>query len=125
MIWRILVVAVLIVAAGFGYVFIKGKIEADKRAEYTRFAGAVAETSIAAELYRNNSDSFFIVRDSILNKYAMTIRDIELFREKLKEKQIEWTEVWLKIDSITDSLVKLQYDRLAREKDTTADTLLK
>ncbi|RKX29329.1 MAG: hypothetical protein DRP46_07365 [Candidatus Zixiibacteriota bacterium] len=125
MIWRILVVAVLIVAAGFGYVFIKDKIEADKRAEYTRFAGAVAETSIAAELYRNNSDSFFIVRDSILNKYAMTIRDIELFREKLKEKQIEWTEVWLKIDSITDSLVKLQYDRLAREKDTTADTLLK
>ena len=122
MIWRILIVAVLIAAAGFGYVFIKDKMEADKRAEYTRFAGAVAETSIAAELYRNNSDSFFIVRDSILNKYAMTVGDIELFREKLKEKQTEWTEVWLKVDSITDSLVRLQFDRLAREKDTTADS---
>ena len=122
MIWRILIVAVLIAAAGFGYVFIRDKMEADKRAEYTRFAGAVAETSIAAELYRNNSDSFFIVRDSILNKYAMTVEDIELFREKLKEKQTEWTEVWLKVDSITDSLVRLQYERLAREKDTTADT---
>jgi len=122
MVWRILLVAVLMAAVGFGYVFVRDKLAADKRAEYYQFASTVAETSVAAELYRNKHDSFLVVRDSILNKYAMTLADIQTFREKINKNQKEWADIWLIVDSITDSLVKLHYDRLSSERDTAADT---
>ena len=122
MIWRILIVAVLIAAAGFGYVFVRDKLEADRRAEYHEFAAVVAETSFAAELYRNTPDSFLIVRDSILKKHAVSLEEIETFRAKINKDQKKWAEIWLIVDSVTDSLVKLHNDRLAREHDTAADT---
>lgn len=114
---------VLIAAAAAGYVFVKDKIEQNRMAEYRRFAGAVAETGVASELYRNDHDSFMVVRDSILNKYEMSLGDIEAFRLKFENRQEKWAEIWQMVDSLTDSLVKAQYDRLAGDSVSTADSV--
>jgi len=116
-------VIVLIAAAAAGYVFVEDKIEQNRMAEYRRFAGAVAETSVASELYRNDHDSFMVVRDSILNKYEMSLGDIEAFRLKFENRQEKWAEIWQMVDSLTDSLVKAQYDRLAGDSVSTADSV--
>jgi len=116
-------VIVLIAAAAAGYVFVKDKIEQNRMAEYRRFAGAVAETGVASELYRNDHDSFMVVRDSILNKYEMSLGDIEAFRLKFENRQEKWAEIWQMVDSLTDSLVKAQYDRLAGDSVSTADSV--
>ncbi|UCD17202.1 MAG: hypothetical protein JSV44_12245, partial [Candidatus Zixiibacteriota bacterium] len=41
-----------------------------------KYALAIAETSVAAELHRLDSDSFFVARDSILEKYGLTVDEM-------------------------------------------------
>lgn len=120
--WRILIALVLIAAGVLGFFYIRDRAAAKKEAEYHRFAGAVAETSIAAELYRNHPDSFLVARDSILKGYAMTLEDIAAFRVRLEKNDLEWEKVWDLVDSINDSLVKIQFERLNTLKDTVSDS---
>ncbi|MEW5923297.1 MAG: hypothetical protein AB1746_04850 [Candidatus Zixiibacteriota bacterium] len=123
--WRILIVVVLIAAGVLGFFYIRDRRAAEKKAEYYRFAGAIAETSVAAELYRNHPDSFLIARDSILKGYALTLEDIAAFRARLDKDGLQWEKVWNLVDSINDSLVKIQLERLKTVKDTTSDSLTK
>lgn len=116
---------VLLAAAFYGYSYFRDKAVDKKAAEYRRFASVTAETSVAAELYRNYHDSFLVARDSILNKYAMTLEDIAAFRARISKNQPEWGKVWFLVDSINDSLVKAQFDRMKAAKDTTSDSLAK
>jgi len=68
LIWRIIGVLVLAALIVTGYLWIKDWKEHRLQIEYRRYAGAITETSVAAELYRNKKDSFPVVRDSILRK---------------------------------------------------------
>ena len=120
--WRVLIALVVITAGVLGFFYIRDQEAAKKEAEYHRFAGAIAETSIAAELYRNHPDSFLVARDSILRDYAMTMEDIAAFRARLEKNDLEWEKVWDLVDSINDSLVKIQFERLNALKDSASDS---
>lgn len=124
MIIRILGVLILIAVILGGYFYIKNKEEAEKQKEFYRYAGVISEVSVAAELYRNDSDSFLIVRDSILRSYDLSMNDITGFRNRLKSEPRQWQRVWEYVDSITDSLVDWQYERLSKDPDSAAGWLV-
>ena len=105
-----LLILVLILA---GYLYYTDWRNDQQSKEFARYAGAIAETSVAAELYRNNQDSFFIARDSILNKYALSRDDLLRFKNKYKGKEYEWAVFWDKVVLISDSLVAYQESLLA------------
>lgn len=112
---RVLIVLAAIAILVFGYKFYREKKESARQAEYIEYATVISEVSVAAEMYRNNSDSFLIVRDSILNSHGMTVRSIDSFKEKLSGNKPEWAKVWEHVVRITDSLVaeKLEQSKVA------------
>lgn len=123
MLLRILGVLIVIAIIVGGYYLIKNTIESKKQKEYLRFAGVISEVSVAAELYRNDNDSFLIVRDSILKTYNLTLDDISGFRHRLKDNRREWLEVWKYVKNISDSLVGIHQARLNIGTDSAVDSL--
>ncbi len=105
-----------------GYYYFSDYQENKKTVEFAKFAGVVAETSIAAELYRNNSDSFLIVRDSILNKYAVSINDLLMFKKRYRGDEFQWAEFWDKVVLVSDSLIAQQQIRLRQPIDSLPDS---
>lgn len=105
-----------------GYLFISDNLENKRVEEFAQFAGVTAETSVAAELYRNDKDSFLIVRDSILNKYGVSINDLLMFKKRYRGEEYYWSEFWDKIMLISDSLIKYHQARLRQQKDSVADS---
>lgn len=105
MLLRIILVIVVVGLIIGGYFFIDDRIEAAREEEYRKFGGLIAEVSIAAELYRNNQDSFFVARDSILKQYGLTEDDLSRFREKLTNDRKAWLRVFEEASEATDSLV--------------------
>jgi hypothetical protein len=101
---RIIAVIIIIVAAYYGYSFVKKQIETEREKIFHRYAAVISEVSLAAELYREKPDSFLIVRDSILSQHNMTIDSIEVFKERLSRDKRQWAEVWKKVKFITDSM---------------------
>jgi len=115
------ILAILLITAGYLYY---SDLQHEKRdIEFERYAGVIAETSIAAELYRNDADSFFIVRDSILKKYSLDINDMYRFRKKYVGKEYLWADFWDKVVLITDSLINYQESLLQIPIDTLPDSL--
>jgi hypothetical protein len=104
----------------FGYKYIQKEHKKKIEAEYTKYAAAISEISIAVELYRNYPDSFLLFRDSILNKHNLTMDSIENFRAKLDEDKAEWAKVWSNVKTITDSLVGEYQFKI---KDETSDSM--
>lgn len=102
---RVLIVLGAIAILYLGYKFYREKRESARQAEYIEYATVISEVSMAAEMYRNNSDSFLVVRDSILDSHGMTVQSIDSFKEKLSGNKPEWAEVWKHVVRITDSLV--------------------
>ena len=125
MIIRILIVIVAIAAIVGGYIVVRDMIETKKEQEYMRFAGVISEVSLAAELYRENPDSFPVVRDSILGSYGLTMDNIRTFQDKMKSDKREWPKIWECIDQITDSLVAEHLNSMRDTVDSTADSLRK
>jgi hypothetical protein len=100
----ILVLAVM----GIGvllYFYISDYRQEARRGEYLKYAGVMAETSVASEIYRSYPDSFIVARDSILKKYALTADDLEEFKARYKNDEPRWAEFWVYLDSLTDSLI--------------------
>jgi len=122
---RILIVIVAIAAIVGGYIVVRDMIETKKEQEYMRFAGVISEVSLAAELYRENPDSFPVVRDSILGSYGLTMDNIRTFQDKMKSDKREWPKIWECIDQITDSLVAEHLNSMRDTVDSTADSLRK
>ena len=123
MIIRILIVIIAIAAIVGGYIVVRDMTEAKKEREYMRYAAVISEVSLAAELYRENSDSFLVVRDSILDSYGLTMGDIRIFQDKMKSDKREWLKIWEYIDHITDSLVAERLEAMKDTPDSTADSL--
>ena len=122
MILRIIGSIVLLTIIVVGYFMIRDAIVADRLDEYSQYAGVIAETSIAAQLYRNNSDSFLVARDSILEEYGLTLEDINAFREKMQDNQADWRIVFDMVAYLTDSLADIHLTRLKAASDSTADS---
>jgi len=122
MILRIIGVVVLTAVIVVGYIIIRDAIITNKLDEYNKYAGVIAETSIAAELYRNNNDSFLVARDSILGQYELTLEDFNNFREKMQENQDDWRIVFDMASCMTDSLVDIQMLRLKARPDSNIDS---
>ncbi len=124
LILRIGLTILIIVLALAGYFYISD-YQRDKRAEeFAKFAGVIAETSITAELYRNDSDSFLIVRDSILNKYAVSINDLLMFKKRYRDQEHYWAEFWDKVVLISDSLIAYHQVQLRLPKDSLIDSTI-
>jgi len=98
----VLTITILVYYGGQYYLSLK---ENHRINEYKRYASAISEVSLSAEIYRNEPDSFLIIRDSILNNYGLTIDSIDVFRSRLSSDNREWTEVWKIVQEKTDSLV--------------------
>ena len=122
MILRIIIVVGLIGLIAGGYVIIRDELAARTETEYKNIALVIAETSVAAELYRNDSDSFLIVRDSILNMHRITIGELDAFKEKMKDKHRGWAVIWDFVSYYTDSLVNEQRQNMRAKSDSTIDS---
>jgi len=114
-----ILIALLLVAA---YLYYSDYQQEKKAIEFARYAGAIAETSVAAELFRNKPDSFFIVRDSILSKYSLTTDDLLRYKKKYIGEEYQWAEFWDKVVLISDSLIEYQESLLHISSDTLPDT---
>jgi hypothetical protein len=93
-----------------------------RRKEYLKYAGVIAETSVASELYRFDNDSFLVVRDSVFRKYQVTQDEMLAFKDRYKDDERRWGEFWFYVDSLTDSLINY-YDSLSRAKDSLGDAI--
>ena len=122
MILRIIIVVGLIALIAGGYVIIRDELTARTETEYKSIALVIAETSVAAELYRNDSDSFLIVRDSILNMHQITINELDAFKEKMKDKHRQWEVIWDYVSYYTDSLVNEQRQNMRAKSDSATDS---
>jgi hypothetical protein len=122
MIIRILIVVIAVAAIIGGYFVVKDLAEAKKELEYMKYAGVISEVSLAAELYRENPDSFLVVRDSILDSYGLTIEDILAFQEKMKSARGDWLDVWDKVTQVTDSLADRRLEAMNEQADSMADS---
>ncbi len=121
MILRIIGAIVVLTIIVVGYFMIRDAIVADRLDEYSQYAGVIAETSIAAQLYRNNSDSFLVARDSILREYGLTLEDVAAFREKLQDNQADWRIVFDMVAYLADSLVNIKMTQLKAVPDSGAE----
>ncbi|MFH2037068.1 MAG: hypothetical protein ABIJ45_11740 [Candidatus Zixiibacteriota bacterium] len=104
-IYRILIVLALVCIVYFGVKYYLSSQEVKHLKEYEKYATAIAEVSLAAELYRADPDSFLMVRDSILNQSHLTGDSIVSFRARLIDNKTEWKKIWELIQLKTDSLV--------------------
>jgi hypothetical protein len=101
-------IIVTLIIAGIiigGYFFIADKIEAARQEKYKRYGSVIAETSLAAELYRNQKDSFFIARDLILKKYDLTVEEMKNLADELKLDPEEMVAFWKIATDLTDTVV--------------------
>jgi len=119
---RIIGVIVLLAIIIVGYFLIRDAIIAKKLDTYSQYAGVIAETSIAATVYRNNSDSFLVARDSILNRYNLTLEDVNAFKKKMKKKPDDWRIVFDMAAYMADSLIDIRTRRAKIPSDGSKDS---
>ncbi|MCP4704202.1 MAG: hypothetical protein GY865_06305, partial [candidate division Zixibacteria bacterium] len=117
MILRISLTILIITLLTAGYFYFSDNQESERLKDFDKFAGVTAETSIAAELYRNDSDSFLVVRDSILNKYGVSMNDLLMFKKRYRGDEYYWAEYWDKVVLISDSLIAHHQARLRQSAD--------
>jgi len=120
MIGRFIIAAAVIGLLVGGFFYGKDYLRDRKEAEYRRYAMVIAETSIAAELYRNSSDSFLVARDSILQKYGVTAEQMLAYKENFPGDQNDWAYFWKMVSNITDSLANLKIEELNNKGDSAA-----
>jgi hypothetical protein len=103
--YKKIIVYLIIILAAAGYWY-KTERDEKNRAEATdKFTHVYAATAVFAELYRNEPERFMQARDSIYEVYSFDADSINAFRITFDNKEEEWTQVWISIRRITDSLV--------------------
>jgi len=123
---RIGIVIILIGVVIGGYILIRDWESQRRSIEYRKYASVIAETSIAAELFRNKQDSFFVARDDILKRHDVSLPEMDSLHKKFEKDWPDAAEFWKYVADITDSLVKIQDSLLKmRQKDTSRDSLVR
>lgn len=118
MFWRYIIAAAVIGLLVGGYFFGKDYLRDKKEAEFRLYANVIAETSIAAELYRNSSDSFLVARDSILQRYGVTAEQMLAYKDSFPGDHDDWSRFWEIVSTITDSLANIQIEKIKQAADT-------
>ena len=102
---KIIIYAVLILAA-IGYWYMRKDSRKEKIALYDRFATLYAETSVLAELYRNEPDKYIEARDSIYHLYGLNAESAESLKASLERDDADWGYIWAAVNRKTDTLVR-------------------
>jgi len=108
LILRIIAVLVSIGLMVAGYLYIKDWKQEKLEAEYRKYAAVVTETSLAAELYRNDKPRFLTVRDSILTAHAVTREEMLSLVEKFRTERWVPADFWKYVSEMTDSVVRAE-----------------
>jgi hypothetical protein len=120
MITRFIIAAVVIGLIVGGYFYGSDYLRDKKESEFRLYASVIAETSVAAELYRDSSDSFLVARDSILQKYGVTNEQMLAYKDDFSGDHHDWVRFWEIVSTITDSLADIQLDLIKQQQDSTA-----
>lgn len=113
-----------------GYFIISDRIDLSRQEKYKKYASVIAETSLAAELYRNQKDSFLVVRDSILKKYDVTAEEILHLKDKLNLDPENLVAFWKITAGLTDTIatrtdsLRIIRARIAADSAKARDTIL-
>lgn len=105
-----------------GYFYYTDNREAAEGRMFRHYASVIAETSVAAELYRNHEDSFLVARDSILARHAVSLDQMRVFKESLAGDEGKWAKFWDYVVEISDSLISYHELRLRAEADSLNDS---
>lgn len=111
-------VAVIIGLCVGGFFYGKNYLHDKQEEEFRLYASVITETSIAAEIYRHKPDSFIIVRDSILNKYGLSLDDMDTYKEEFPGDHRDWARFWGIVSNLTDTLVAERIEMLRASGDT-------
>jgi len=117
-IYRIIGAVIVIGLIYAGYHLGAGLLEQHKLSEYNRYASAIAETSIAAELHRHNQEQFYTARDSILSKYKVTLEEMLNYEAKFTGDHDEKLFFWNIVSEVTDSMVNEAVENLKSNSDS-------
>jgi hypothetical protein len=112
MLIRIVAVLIVLVLIIGGYYYFNEIYKSNLEKEYKKIALVIAETSVAAELYRNQSDSFLIARDSILAQQTLTIEELNAFKKKMTGQPKQWRIIFDYVSYYTDSVAGIYQTRL-------------
>ena len=123
MVLRIGITIIIILLVVGAYLKISDILRERRLEEYDNFSGVIVETAIAAELYRNFQDSFFVARDSILKRYGLTLEQVRDFEHKYKGDEYRWAEFWDYVTLKADSLITYQESLLRKSGDTLPDSV--
>lgn len=108
MLIRIIAVLILIGLVVTGYFYLtdwhQKRIDESNR----RYVNVIAETALAAEIHRLDSEAFFAARDSILDKYGVTLEEMLSVKEHYRGDMADWDRFWDEVVAVTDSLVAVQ-----------------
>jgi hypothetical protein len=114
-----------------GYFIINDRMDLSRQEKYKKYASVIAETSLAAELYRNQKDSFLVVRDSILRKYDVTLDEILHLKDKLNLDPEDLVAFWKITAGLTDTIatradsLRIVRARIAADSAKTQDTIIR
>jgi hypothetical protein len=108
MLIRIVGLLTLVVIAILGYIYIDEWRRQNQNEEYQRYAAVIAETSLAAELYRNEPLSFLAARDSILARYGVALEEMRGLYRRFESRWPQAAELWKRASEAVDSLVKIR-----------------
>ena len=121
LILRIIAVLLIIGLIAAGYSFIKDWKQARLEAEYQKYAAIITETSLAAELYRNDKPGFLAARDSILSRRGVTREEMVALLEKFTSEKWAPADFWKYVAEMTDSATRARDSiRIMIQKDSSA-----
>lgn len=103
--WKKIIIYIAIIVVAVGLYFKNERDVANLTAGFDKYGSFYAELSVAAELYRNEQDQFFAVRDSLFLKYKLNADSIDSFKKSLEGREEDWQKVWILAKNKTDSLV--------------------
>jgi len=104
--YKKLIILVLIVVIGLGFWYGRRQSEKNRYRRYDSLAHVYAETSVMAELYRNEPQLFYAARDSLYRLYDFNPESIMALRNSLANREEDYSYVWQVIKRKTDSLVE-------------------
>jgi len=121
MLIRIIGVVILAGLVVVGYIYFTDLHQKRIDESNRTYVNVIAETALAAEMHRLDSEEFFAARDSILRKYGVTAEEMLAVRDQYRGDVVDWDSFWGEVVKVTDSLVAIQDSlRAAAEADSAA-----
>jgi len=104
--WLKISIIIILVAGFFIYRWWDSHDTTNFDSNAERFATVFAATTVAGELYRNEPERFFRVRDSIFEATSYNMDSIDSFRQRLEGQEEKWSRVWTEVFNQIDSLTR-------------------